>query len=112
MSVDRIALLESYLKEDPSDAFSKYALSLEHAKLENIEMAIRLLCQLKAEQADYLPLYYQLGKLYESNNQQDNARSIYKYGIIIAQKQNNRHTLSELKQALSEISDADYERNV
>jgi len=106
MTIDRISLLESYLKEDPNDAFSKYALALEHAKLHNIELAIRLLCQLKQEQPDYLPLYYQLGKLYESNQQQDNAISIYKYGIQIAQNQNNRHTLTELKQALSEISDA------
>ncbi len=109
MSNERISVLESFLKEDPNDAFSKYALALEYAKIQNTEMAIRLLCQIKKDQPDYLALYYQLGKFYELNSQQDNAISIYKYGIDIAQKQNNRHTLSELKQALSEISDADDE---
>ena len=109
MSTDRISQLEIYLKEDPTDAFSKYALALEYSKLQNNEMAIRMLCQLKEQQPEYLALYYQLGKFYETNHQQDNAISIYKYGIQIAQKQNNRHTLAELKQALSEISDADDE---
>ncbi|CAN5563165.1 hypothetical protein BH11BAC2_BH11BAC2_16290 [soil metagenome] len=103
-NIDR---LKAFLEEDPSDAFSRYALALEQAKSGQMTEAIRSLEYLKDKQKDYLALYYQLGKFHESLGNIPKAVTNYKEGIKFATLQQNRHTLNELKQALSEISDAE-----
>jgi uncharacterized membrane protein (DUF106 family) len=51
------------------------------------------------EDANYVASYYQLRKLHESLNEVESAMKIYKKGIEIAQKMNNKKTLLELQEA-------------
>jgi tetratricopeptide (TPR) repeat protein len=60
---------------------------------------------------NYIATYYQLGKLYESLNDSEKAIEIYKKGIKIAQKSENKKTLLELQEAynmLIEIDEDDF----
>lgn len=93
------------LKKEPNDSFLQYALSLEYAKLNDIEKAIELLEQLIIKDSAYLGAYYQLGKYYELVGKRELAESIYQKGVLIAKAQNNRKTLGELNEALMLLED-------
>ena len=58
---------------------------------------------------NYIATYYQLGKLYESLSALGKAREIYKKGIKIAQKSENKKTLLELQEAYNMLIDIDEE---
>jgi len=103
--MSRIEQLRSFIADDPKDIFSKYALALEYAANEMIEEAIVELCKLKEIESDYLPLYYQLGKLFEKSGNILLAIDAYQSGIPIAQTQKNTRTLSELKSALEQLQE-------
>jgi tetratricopeptide (TPR) repeat protein len=105
---DRIKMLQEYIQDDPADTFSRYALALEHAKLGEDQEAINYLKQLRIIDVEYLALYYQLGKLLQKAGLIQEAIDVLKAGIVIAQKQQNKHTELELKGALVQLTD-DYE---
>lgn len=100
---NKIAQLEQFILEDPSDSFSIYALALEHIKISNVEKAKMLLLNLKEKNPDYLALYYQLGKLYELTENKEIAIEIYREGVNIAIQQKNSHTKAELLFALEDL---------
>jgi tetratricopeptide (TPR) repeat protein len=104
---DKIATLEQFLKEDPADTFSRYALALEYAKIEDVSKALFILGQLKTIDPDYLALYYQLGKLQQIAGLTNEAAETFREGILLAKKQNNRHTHAELKFALEDLTGED-----
>ena len=103
--MSRIEQLRSFIADDPTHIFLKYALALEYAANEMVEEAIVELRSLKELSSDYLPLYYQLGKLYEKSGNIQLAMDAYQAGIPIAQVQKNTRTLSELKSALEQLQE-------
>ena len=100
---DRLTQLLELLYEMPGDAFLKYGVALEYMSRNDDDTALQHFTELKISQPDYLPLYYQLGKVYERNNQIENAIKTYNDGIIIARKHKDMHTLNELQSALDEL---------
>lgn len=100
---ERIELLKSYILDDPSDAFSKYALALEYIKSGSDENAEQLMRSLNVEQPDYLPNYYHFGKLLERKKQNEEAIEIYQKGLNLAKTVNDHHTYNELRNALDEL---------
>jgi len=48
-----------------------------------------------------------LGKLYDSQNELEKAKGIYKYGIEIAQKMQHKKTLIELQEAYNMLIEID-----
>ena len=106
----RIEQLQEFLEEDSNDSFLKYALALEYVRIDEKDAAKDCFLQLVAEDENYLASYYQLGKLYESVNELEDAIEIYKKGIKIAQKSEDKKTLLELQESynmLMEIDDDD-----
>ncbi len=98
--MERIEVLKNFLREDPDDNFSLYALSLEYIRINNITGAIALLEQLLQLNPDYLAAYYQLGKLFEQQQDFAQATGTFKKGLDIARKQKDQKTLNELQSAL------------
>ncbi|MFT4669382.1 MAG: Tfp pilus assembly protein PilF [Ulvibacter sp.] len=107
----RIQQLQEFLKDDINDSFLRYALALEYVGVEKNETARDCFLKLIKDDENYIATYYQLGKLYESLNEVEKAREIYKKGINIAQKSENKKTLLELQEAynmLIEIDEDDF----
>jgi tetratricopeptide (TPR) repeat protein len=73
------------------------------------KMILREITFLKLKNGDrnYVASYYQLGKLYEWLNEVEKAMGIYKTGIEIAQKIENKNTLSELQEAYNMLIEID-----
>jgi len=101
----RLQQLISMLKDEPNDSFLNYALALEYAKDQNIKKAIELIENLLERDENYLGAFYQLGKLYEQNDNLQKAIDTYTKGIAIAKKQNNKKTFGELNEALMMLED-------
>ena len=104
-SIERVEQLLLFLKDDPSDSFLNYALALEYQKLGETSKAIKTIENLLMNNSTYLGAYYQLGKLYETENNIQQALSTYEKGKILAKQQNNIKTLNELNEALQNLDD-------
>ncbi|MBK7390907.1 MAG: tetratricopeptide repeat protein [Bacteroidetes bacterium] len=101
----RIEMLNSYLAEDPSDSFSRYALALELIKLSNLEEAMNHMVFINQHDPSYLPNYYHYGKLLEQSGRKSEALAIYQEGETVARIQKNAHTLNELTNAREALED-------
>jgi tetratricopeptide (TPR) repeat protein len=103
----RIEQLQEFLEEDNNDSFLKYALALEYVRIEENDTAKDCFLKLVEEDENYLASYYQLGKLYESVNDLENAIEIYKKGIKIAEKNEDKKTLLELQESYNMLMETD-----
>ena len=102
---NRIEQLKEFITEDPLDVFLRYALGLEYFHSGQDEEAEKEFLKVMEIKDDYLPVYYQLGKLYEVKNENQKAIEFYKKGIEIAELQRNFKTLNELRGAMEELED-------
>ena len=105
MENPRLNRLKEFLLQSPEDSFLRYGIALEYAGMGNESEAIKHLEDLKNHDSEYLPTYYQLGKLYEKKRQNEWAILNYRQGIEIAKRQKDNHTLSELNAALDDLLD-------
>jgi len=85
--MNRLTELQQFLKEDPEDAFVKYALSLEYLRLNNLPEAGKIFSQLAENNPPYLPVFYQYGKFLEQTGDPEKAKMIYTKGMEIASSQ-------------------------
>ena len=99
---NRIAMLEEFVKDDPTDPFNFYALALEYQKTDS-HKAIDIFNRLMQEHPAYLPTYYQLAKLYQSLEDKQRALDAYDKGIVVATAGREMKTLQELKSARQEL---------
>lgn len=102
--MDRVAQIKQLLVASPQDVFLNYALAMEHMSAEDETQAIIQLELVKSIQADYLPLYYQLAKCYESVGNTDKAIETYEQGMSVAEAAKDRKTFNELRSALEELT--------
>lgn len=98
------------LEKNPNDPFLNYAAALEYRKENERAKALRLLKKLTEKHPDYLPTYYQLGKMLEEKGKADEAIAVYRTGHELARKNNDAKTMGELSEALL-ILDADVDGN-
>jgi tetratricopeptide (TPR) repeat protein len=103
----RIEQLQEFLKDDNNDSFLKYALALEYVKVKENNTARDCFLKLIKDDENYIASYYQLGKLYESLNEVENAMAIYKNGIEIAKNIKDAKTLLELQEAYNMLIEID-----
>lgn len=101
--MNNIEVLESFLKLDPADSFTRFALATEYRKAGRAEVAEKHFRQLLEDDPDYIGTYYHLGKLLESMGSVEEAVRIYDLGIQKADTLRDTHAASELRQARMEI---------
>jgi tetratricopeptide (TPR) repeat protein len=104
MSV-RLQQLMEMLATTPGEPFLLFAIAKEYEGLKENEKALQYYEQLRRESPEYVGLYYHLGKLLERIQQPEAALQAYDQGITVAQKQNNRHAWSELREARLGLAD-------
>lgn len=103
MVINRLEKLKEMAAQKPEDPFLQYAIAQEYAATEQYAGALAIYQTLVDKQPDYLPTYYQLGKLHEQLGQFGDAQRAYEQGMIVAQQQGNMKTLGELRAALEEM---------
>jgi lipoprotein NlpI len=98
--MDRISILEEFLKEDPRDPFNSYALALEYLKIDT-QKAQTLFEQLLTTHPNYLPTYYPFAQLL-IERRDSKVDVIFKQGIDMAKRMNDAKTLRELNSAYTD----------
>jgi len=105
-SDSKIRKLAGYIRQNPDDSFSKFALALEFKKLDRLEKARILFENIRKNDPGYVGVYYHLGKVYELLEMNKQASIAYKEGIEIAGSKNGEErTLSELQEALQQLEE-------
>jgi tetratricopeptide (TPR) repeat protein len=93
--------LEKMLAKEPKDAFLLYSLGLECKKANRPQQALDYLQRVITADPGYCYAYYQMGQIYESLDNTDAARSVYRAGSDAARKTGDAHALGEIEVALS-----------
>ena len=104
MNIERVKMLEKYHQDDPGDTFTIYALAMEWMP-ENASKSQHYLDILLQNHKDYLPAYYQAGRVYFSMGLKKKAIEIYETGITLAKTQKDNKTLEELTTACDAVKD-------
>jgi Tfp pilus assembly protein PilF len=103
--MDRITKLKEMLKVDEKDSFLQHALALEYIKIGKDNEAKNLFHKILTREPNYVGSYYHFGKLLERIGDFRKAVHVYKKGMEIAQKINDRHSFNELQLAYEEVED-------
>ena len=109
MQNTRLSKLLQFLESEPNDSFILYALATEYNSINDIKNAFYYYLKLINEHPDYVGTYYHLGKLYEKENQKEEAILVYKKGMEIARSKRDMHAFSELQGAYNVAAGLDYE---
>lgn len=97
---DRLSALLAFLVDDPADAFTRFALAQEYARLGRAAEARAAYEALVRAEPGYVGTYYHLGKLCEAGGDTDAARAAYREGIAVAGAARDAHARAELQTAL------------
>jgi Tfp pilus assembly protein PilF len=101
----RLEKLQEFLKADPNDSFTRYAIGLEYRSMNDIPKAIESLEEVVASDPEYVATYYQLAECYRRIEDKEKAKLTYKNGIKQARAANDLHAASELQMAMDELED-------
>jgi len=97
--VNRLEQLENMLKNSPHDSFLLFAIAKEQEKLNEEDKALDYYSRLIQSDPNYVGTYYHFAKLYEKQEQSEQALKIYTQGIQIARQLGDQHALAELSSA-------------
>ena len=103
--INRLQYLSELLEKSPRDSFLLFALAKELESAGNDGQSLVYYLRLKEYDPAYVGLYYHLGKLYERQEDFQNAIQTYKQGIQISLAAGDRHAQSELQGALLNLED-------
>jgi tetratricopeptide (TPR) repeat protein len=97
----RREMLEQFVAQRPADAFARYGLALECAKLGDDAAAEAHFRKLIETNPDYVAGYFQFAQLLSRLGRFDDARKTLSDGIVMAQKSGDLHARDEMQAALS-----------
>ena len=105
MQISRLEKLLEFLKNEPDDAFLKYALATEYLRLNQTDTALAYYEGLVNTHPNYVGTYYHLGKLYEALGRREDAIKTYETGMKVTREQRDNHAFSELQAVYNELVD-------
>lgn len=97
---NRIDVILSMLEKEPNDIFLNYSLGLEYVSNNSFSLAEQQFKKVITIQSDYIPVYYQLGKLYELMKNNEEALRILNSGLNYAKTQKNNKAINEFGEAI------------
>ncbi len=86
----RVDMLLELLENDPKDLFLNYALGIEYASVLSFTEAETQFKTVLDINNNYVPVYYQLGKLSEARSDTKQALEYYKTGLDKARQQKDK----------------------
>ena len=102
--MDRVALLNEVLSQNPSDAFARYGLAMEYSKNGDVERALEEFGKLLATHPDYTAGYFMAAQTLAKAERVDEARQMLADGSASAKKKGDGHAESEMEAMLAELS--------
>jgi Tfp pilus assembly protein PilF len=96
--------LEEMLAQDPNDAFLRYGLAMDYAGGGDDVAAAKEFAELMRTAPDYVPGYLQAGQVLARLGRDDEARAVYRAGVVAAQRAGDAHAAGELQGFLDMLS--------
>ena len=101
--MDRIAMLNEVLSQEPNDAFARYGLAMEYSKLGQVERALEEFGQLLSVHPDYTAGYFMAAQTLANADRIEEAKKMLVDGIASARRTGNAHAQSEMTAMLEEL---------
>jgi Tfp pilus assembly protein PilF len=102
--MDKIAALTEILTADPTNAFARYGLAMEHAAQGNTDQALTEFTTLIQHNPDYVPAYQMSAQTLSKLGRIDEAITRLREGLAVAQRTGNSHAANEMQTMLNELS--------
>lgn len=99
----RREILEQFVAARPADAFARYGLALECAKLGDDRAAATHFQHLVEKHPDYVATYFQYGQFLAKLGREAEARKMLSAGIVVAQRAGDIHARDEMQAALNSL---------
>jgi tetratricopeptide (TPR) repeat protein len=96
--------LEGFVQANPNDAFARYGLALECAKLGDDAATKLHFGQLLAAHPEYVAGYFQFGQYLARVGETSEARRILSDGIAVAASSGDFHARDEMQGALAALA--------
>ncbi len=101
--MDRIALLNEVLSQNPTDAFARYGLAMEYSNSGEVERALEEFGRLLSSHPDYTAGYFMAAQTLAKAERTEEARKMLVDGIASAKKTGNGHAQAEMEGMLAEL---------
>ena len=101
--MDRIAMLNEILADNPNDAFARYGLAMEYAKTGDVDRALQAFQELLATNPDYTAGYFMAAQTLARADRVEEAKRMLSDGIASARRTGNAHAQSEMSAMLDEL---------
>jgi cytochrome c-type biogenesis protein CcmH/NrfG len=102
--MDRIALLNEVLSQNPTDAFARYGLAMEYSNTGDVERALEEFGKLLATHPEYTAGYFMAAQTLAKAERTDEAKKMLVDGIASAKKTGNSHAQAEMEGMLTELA--------
>jgi len=102
--MDRVALLNEILSQNPADPFARYGLAMEYSNAGDVERALDEFKKLLAANPDYTAGYFMAAQTLTRAGRTDEAKKMLVDGIYSAKRTGNTHAESEMEGTLAELS--------
>jgi predicted Zn-dependent protease len=101
--MDKVAMLNEILEQNPTDPFARYGLAMEYAGRGETETALAEFARLLEEHPDYTAGYFMAAQTLAKQERLDEARTRLTQGIASARRTGNQHALSEMQAMLDDL---------
>ncbi len=78
------------------DGFLRYGLAMEHKSAGETDQAVARFRELIRAIPDYVPAYMQLGQLLNQLGEEEEAKQVYRDGIVVARRKGDEHAAGEM----------------
>jgi predicted Zn-dependent protease len=102
--MDKIAALTEILTADPTNAFARYGLAMEHISQGNTDLALTEFTTLIRDNHDYVPAYQMSAQTLAKLGRTNEALIRLKEGLAAAQRTSNAHAGSEMQALLDDLT--------
>jgi predicted Zn-dependent protease len=103
IDMDRIAMLNEVLAQDPNNVFARYGLAMEYSNSGQMKQAINEFHKLISAHPDYAAGYFMAAQTLVKSDQRDDAIKMLQQGIAAAQRKGDSHAQSEMQAMLDEM---------
>jgi predicted Zn-dependent protease len=102
--MDKLAALNEILQLDPTNAFARYGLAMEHNAQGHPDLAITEFATLIHHNPDYVPAYQMSAQTLIKQGRTQEALIRLHEGIAAANRTNNQHALAEMEAMREDLS--------
>ena len=102
--MDRVAMLNEILSQNPNDAFARYGLALEYSNQGNIESSLAEFGKLLSSNPNYTAGYFMAAQTLAKSDRNEEARKMLIEGIASAKRTANAHAQSEMEAMLADLA--------